>query len=80
MNLKDIRTGIETLQPYYDKPDGYHLNAEHDQIWLDATDKPLSPEDVQKMIDASWWQERSNYDKDFTAADYDPEEGWTGYV
>lgn len=80
MNLKDLLTGIQVLQPYYEKPDGYHLSAEHDQIWLHSTDRPLSPEDVQKMIDASWWQERSDYSEGFKVTDYDPGESWTGYV
>lgn len=80
MNLKDLLTGITTLQPYYDKPDGYHLSAEHDQIWLCATSRPLSPEDVQKMIAANWWQERDDYGEDMKMSDYKPEESWTGYV
>lgn len=80
MNLKDLLTGITTLQPYYDEPAGYHLSAEHDQIWLHSTSRPLSPEDVQKMIDASWWQEHEDYGEDFTVADYDPDESWTGYT
>lgn len=80
MNLKDLLTGIRTLQSYYTKPEGHHLAAEHDQIWLYATDKPLPPDDVQKMIDANWWQERSDYSKDFMVAEYDPEKSWTGYT
>lgn len=41
MNLKNFIEGINTLRPYYEEPDGYHLGAEHDEIYLYATDRPL---------------------------------------
>lgn len=80
MNLKDILTGIKILQPYYDKPDGYHLSAEHDQIWLHSTNRPVSREDVQKLIDANWFQEDADYEDEFKVEHYDPEQSWTAYV
>ena len=80
MNLKNLLAGITTLQPYYDNPDGYHLSAEHDQIWMRQTDKPLPPEVVQKMIDAKWFQEGAVYEDEFKAENYAPEESWTAYT
>lgn len=80
MNLKGMLAGIQTAQPFYEKPEGYHLGAEHDQIWLYKTDRPMDTEAVQKMIDAGWFQEDVEYDDEFKAANYDPEESWTCYT
>lgn len=82
MNLKGMLAGILTAQPYYEKPDGYHLNAEHDQIWLAATDKMMDAPDVQKMLEAGWHQEHDgrDYGKDMTVADYRSDESWTCYT
>ena len=81
MNLNELITGLTILRAHYDQPDGYHLSAEHDEIFLDATQTPLSPEGVQKMIDAGWFQElHDSHEDDFAVVDYDPQEGWKGYT
>ena len=75
MNLQDFTAGLQTLLPYYKDPAGYHLGAEHDQIYLYVTDKPLSATDVQTMRDLGWFQP----DQD-DGEDYDPGQGWATFV
>lgn len=73
MNLNNFLEGVNILRPYYNDPNGYHLGADHDIIYLYTTDKPLSPEAVQKMLDLGWFQESS-------PEEYNPEEGWAAFV
>jgi hypothetical protein len=84
MKTKDIVQGMQILAPYYDDPDGYNIGAEHDQIYLFATDRPLPPEDVKKMHDLGWFQENMDDEDDDGSGEasktYDPEESWTAYV
>lgn len=82
MNTKEIIQGLLTLQPYYDKPDGYHNGAGHEEFYAYATDRPLSEADVKEMIRLGWHQEYDglNYDKDFSVADYRTDESWVCYV
>lgn len=79
MNLKNFVEGITILQPYYDMPDGYHLGAEHDQIFLYATSRPVSDEDVKKLRELGWFQSEVLTDDDEKPV-YDPTEGWSAYV
>ena len=75
MNLKNFMDGLQALLPYYEKPDDYHLGAEHDQIYVYRTDKPLSANDVQTMRDLGWFQPEQD-----DGEDYDPGMGWTTFV
>lgn len=53
MKLNELIAGLEILRKYYyDGGDGYHVYAEHDTICTYQTDKPMSPDDVQKNIQA----------------------------
>lgn len=78
MSLKNFVEGVETLKPYYDNPDGYHLGAYHDAIYLYATDKPLPAEGVAKMIELGFFQEGGAGTED--DAEYDAEASWCFYV
>ncbi len=83
MNVQNLVAGLAILQPYYDKPGGYHIGAEHDVIYAYPTNKPLPIEDIQKMIDLEWFQEEADYEsgtEDFSVKHYDPHESWTAYV
>lgn len=55
MKLGDFLAGIEILRKYYNEPDGYHLAAHRDEIGLYPTDRPISSEDMQRMIDLGWF-------------------------
>lgn len=73
MKLDKFIDGLLILQPYYDQVDGYHIGAEHDQFYAYKTDRPLSPEDVQKMRDLGWFQPEQE-------EEYDPENGWSAFT
>ena len=75
MKLSAFIEGLKTLQPYYDGGDGYHIGAEHDQFYVFQTDKPLTPEDVQKMYDLGWFQPEVDED-----TGYYPEDGWSAFT
>lgn len=74
MKLSSLIEGLKTLQSYYKGEDGYHVGAEHDQIYIYQTDRPLTPEDVQKMRDLGWFQ------PDQTQDEYNPENGWSAFI
>lgn len=75
MKLSEFLEGLKTLQPYYKDGDGYHIGAEHDQFYAYATERPLTPEDVQKMRDLGWFQPEAADDDP-----YDPEDGWSAFT
>jgi len=75
MKLSNFIEGLKTLQPYYKDGDGYHIGAEHDQFYTYQTERPLTPEDVQKMRDLGWFQpDRED------GAEYSPEDGWSAFT
>lgn len=75
MKLGNFIEGLKTLQPYYKDGDGYHIGAEHDQFYAYQTERPLTPEDVQKMRDLGWFQPEQD-----DGAEYDPEVGWSAFT
>lgn len=77
MKLSDILTGISVLRPYYDDPDGYHVGADHDVIYMYATDRLMSADDVARMRELGWKQLD---DQDEDEPVYDHEESWSCYV
>jgi hypothetical protein len=80
MKLNDFIAGLQILQGYFDTPDKYCIGAEHDIFYVYSTDKPLSPEDVAKLVQLGWHQEEAVTDGEFTAENYDPEESWSAYT
>lgn len=82
MTLKKLRAGLEILARYFDDEDHYHLGAEHDQVYVYATDRPVATEDVASLVALGWFQHEVEVDEDadFGVSDYDPAEGWSAYV
>lgn len=81
MTLENFMKGLDILKPHYTKPDGYHLGAEHDQIYVYATDTPVSADDVAELLGFGFFQPEVKFEGDEpTVADYNPEEGWSLYV
>lgn len=76
MKTTAIIEGLQILEKYRDKPDGFNCGAEHDEIHAYPTDKPLSTEDLGKMIELGWLQTRPDYSTAFSASDYRVNEGW----
>ena len=75
MKLSNFIEGLKTLQPYYKDVDGSHIDSEHVQFFAYQTERPLTPEDVQKMRDLGWFQPRQEDD-----AEYDQEDGWSAFT
>jgi hypothetical protein len=73
MNLKNFADGLSIIRKYYKNPDGYHMGAEHDQIYLYATDNPMSAEDVAALRLLGWFQPE-------IGEDYSPEDRWSCFV
>jgi hypothetical protein len=82
MRVQDIAGGMLLLLNYYNQPHGYHASAEHDELRMAATDQPLTPEDVAKMIEFGWHQEHAerDYGEEFAPKDYRQDEDWVSYV
>ena len=84
MQLKYLIEGLQILQPYYDKPDGYYVGAGHDQFFAYATDRPLSEGAVKRMVELGWFQPDVNIPEDgdgyFKPEHYQPEEGWSAFM
>lgn len=78
MKLSELAQAVQIMSTYYDDPDGYHVAAEHDQIFLYATDRPLTAEDVARMLALGWFQESGATDDEPEA--YDAEEGWQHFT
>lgn len=77
MNLQRFMEGIDILKDYYDDTSGYHLGAEHDQIYLYPTDRPIVEADLQRLTDLGWFQDEVPGD---LPESYDPESSWSCYV
>lgn len=78
MKTRDIIEGLQTLMPFYENKDGFNTGAEHDILYAYPTDKPLSDEAIDKMIELGWHQEYDglDYNKDFSRTDYRQDESW----
>ena len=86
MKTKDIIEGLQILQKYRDKQDGYDTGAEHDILYAYKTSRPLEPQDLARMVELGWFQEAADYGDDeetggdFGVKHYDPDESWTCYT
>lgn len=80
MNLQNFTEGINIIAKYFNKKDGYHIGAEHDQFYVYQTDRELSEDDIKKMIELGWFQEVDAKGEEFSLGDYDKEEGWSCFV
>lgn len=75
MKLSELTRAIEILTPHYHKGgDGYYVGAEHDQIYLYATQTPLSEAELKEMDDLGWFQEYPANNE------YDLNESWTHFT
>lgn len=74
MNLHEFRRGLDVFSMYYADAEGYHLAAEHDQIYLYPSDSPMSEDDVATVKALGWFQEDTPEDE------YSPDDGWSCFV
>jgi len=83
MRTSAIIEGLTILEKYRDKPDGFNCGAEHDILYVYSTDRPVKPDDLNRLIELGWFQEDAvDWEKEdeFSAKHYDPEEGWACYT
>lgn len=78
---------IETLQVLrtYCDDDSHPFCCEHDVLYITPTKRPMSPEDVTKLVALGWFQENGigpadDVEEGEEAPAYDPDEGWMHYV
>jgi hypothetical protein len=83
MRTQDIVAGINLLLHYYDTPDGFHISCKHDELRMYATSRPLTEDDLDKIISLGWHQEhdgRGDYSEDFAPKHYMSDACWVSYV
>lgn len=81
MKFSELLAGLNILASYYDNRDDYHTAVGHSVLYCFETDHPLSPEDVQRLIDLGWRQD-VDYDEndEFTVACYEPSTTWEAFT
>ena len=57
MTTQNIIAGLQLTQLYRNRKDTFATGADHDVIYIYATDRPLSEEHVNTMIDLGFHQE-----------------------
>ena len=88
MRTKHIIEGLTILQKYRTSTDGFDVGAEHDAIYVYATDKRVSETDLTRLIEMGWYQEAQYHeykddeetDGSFAAKHYSRAEPWTCYT
>lgn len=78
MKTEDVLGGIDILSCYYKKDNKFTIGADHDVIYMYATDEPLSEKDYNKMKNLGWSQTTTLHSDTYRS--YDPEESWCAYV
>lgn len=71
--VNQLLKGISIINSYYSQ-DGYNIDAEHDQIFMAATDAPIIHKDLLMLWDLGWFQENQ------PEHEYSIEEGWSIYL
>ena len=80
MSTQDVIAGMQIILPYYDQADGgFNTGADHDVIYMYATDKPVSAEDIAKIKELGWFQTDVEEDDDGNV-EYDVDSGWQKFV
>lgn len=80
MTTDKIIAGINILSPYYAKPHGYNLGADHDVLYMYATERPVSEDDRRKLIELGWGQEACCVEGEYKLEHYNPDESWSAYL
>lgn len=72
-----IIEGMNILSTYYSDKGAYKVGAEHDQIYMFATEEPVSEDDIKRLRELGWFQEFIDHED---GDEYDPGESWAIYV
>jgi hypothetical protein len=79
MKMSNLIAGLQLLQSYFTDPDSDNTGVGYEILYVYATDKPLSEDDVKKLQDLGWHQPEVEEDDDGNSP-YDPEERWGAYT
>ena len=80
METNNFIEGLTILNGYFDNPDGFNISPDHEVIYVYATDKPVSPADLEKLVALGWYQEGVNTDGyEFEPQHYNQEKGWAAF-
>ena len=88
MTIGNLIDGASILRQYFEGNDGFHVGAEHDQIFIYATHRPVSKEHVLQLFGMAWFQpdaegsahDFEDDDEDGKFSAYDPEERWGAFT
>ena len=82
MNLKNLMTSLSIFQKYFDEgEETFAISAEHDTLYIDGTDRPISEEDLKVLIVLGWRQDVPTVKGyEFSICDYDSEMYWQYYM
>lgn len=75
MTLNNFIEGLMTLRPFYEDPNGHHIEAGHDQFYAHTTDTPLTDEALFRMRELGWYQPDALENEP-----YDPQDGWIAFT
>lgn len=79
MKTSNIITGMQIIQRYYDDADGCDVVSINDAIYMRATDRPIEPGDLKRLVWLGWMQE-DDAGRKFESCDYDINERWCCYL
>ena len=74
MLLNDILTGIDIIKNHYAQPNWFHMEADHDKIFMHATDEPILLANVERLHQLGWCQ------LGLEQPDYDPLDHWIAHL
>lgn len=74
ITVQNLLKTLHVVSSYYDNIDVMEIYCFNDIIAIERTDRPLTPEDFNTLIDLGWWQRE---DDDRTK--YDPSQSWKHY-
>lgn len=58
MRTIDVIEGINIISKYYDDLTDYDFGADRDSLYMFETDRPISNEDLVKLKELGWTQEK----------------------
>lgn len=72
MKFDDFIEGLDILKKYFINTSGYHIGAEHNTFYVNATDDPVSEFDYNYLKKLGWLQNNKLV--------YTQSESWYCYV
>lgn len=75
MNLANLIEGLAILSKYFNDPSGYYVQADHDVIYITATNIPVQLRDVELLYELGFFQKGED-----TLDSYDPDKDWQAYT